>query len=135
VENAQDQRHQAGNLPQVAVDLDWQAAAAVEPLHVNQVMVQMGVPAPNGVPDGIYITLGRVLPPLVGGPDEESQRKALEQLQGSTVQVGVQGRFLVSRALLDSFIQVLQDMAAKYDATVPQSGVNRPWPGKAREQR
>lgn len=132
MENAREQLPQVGNLPLVAVTLDWQDAAAVEPLHVNQLMAQIGVPAPNGVPDGIYITLGRVLPPLAGGPDEESQRKALESLQGSTVKVGIQGRFHISRAQVDSFIQVLQDMADRYDATVQRSGEN--WQGKSREQ-
>ena len=133
MENAREQIPEVGNLPLVAVTLDWQDAAEVEPLHVNQLMAQMGVPAPNGVPDGIYITLGRVLPPLAGGPDEESQRKALESLQGSTVKVGVQGRFHISRAHVDSFIRVLQEMADRYDAAVGQPEVNRP--GRSREQR
>lgn len=122
-------------MPLVAVSLDWKDAAAVEPLHVNQLMAQMGVPAPNGVPDGIYVTLGRVLPlpPLAGGSDPQSQRNALETLQGSTVQVGIQGRFHISRDLVDSFIQVLQTMAGQYDAAVQRSEGN--WQGNAREQR
>lgn len=133
MENAREQPPQVGDLPLVAVTLDWQDAATVEPLHVNQLMAQIGVPAPNGVPDGIYITLGRVLPPWAGGPDPESQRKALESLQGSTVKVGVQGRFHISRDLVDSFIRVLQNMADQYDAAVQRSDGN--WPGKTREQR
>lgn len=133
MENAREPLPQVGNLPLVAVSLDWQDAATVEPLHVNQLMAQMGIPAPNGVPDGIYITLGRVLPPLAGGPDAESQRKALESLEGSTVKVGVQGRFHISRDLVDSLIQVLQNMADQYDATVQRSGGN--WQDRAREQK
>ena len=111
----------ADEIPQVTVTLDWSAAAAVEPQHINQVMAQIGVPAPDGVPDGIYVTLGNVLPPAVGGTDEESQRHALETLQGSTVPVAVPGRFHMSRGVLNAIIDVLQATAAQYDAAVRQA--------------
>lgn len=120
MENAREKAPQPEALPQIAVSLDWHSAADVEPLHVNQVMAQIGIPAPNGVPDGIYIALGRILPPVAGGPDEESQQKALADLQGSTMQVSVQGRFIMSRDLLESFIDVLTRAARQYDTAAAQ---------------
>ncbi len=111
----------AESIPQVTVTLDWGAAAAAEPRHVNQLMAQIGVPTPDGVPDGIYVTLGNVLPPPVGGTDEESRRRAAEALQGSTVAVSVHGRFHMSRAVLGVVIDVLQGAAAQYDAVSRQA--------------
>jgi hypothetical protein len=108
-------------VPQVAVVVDWSAADDVEPRHVNQIMAQLGVPAPDGVPDGIYVALGSILPPVVSGSDDESRLKAVHDLQGSTIKVGVQGRFHMSRGVLEALINVLQATAAQYDAATRYS--------------
>lgn len=101
----------------VAVTLDWSDADGVDARHVNQVIAQLGVPAPDGAPDGIYIALGSLLPPVVLGDDEE-RRRALDRLQGTPVKVTVHGRFHMSRGLLEALIQLLQTTATQYDAAV-----------------
>jgi hypothetical protein len=114
-----------GPPPVVTVNVDWTPAAAVQPQHVNQVMAQLGNPAPDGIPDGVYIGLGSVAPPIVGGPDAAAVQKQLAELQGSTAKVDVAGRFHMSRGLLDAVIEVLQTTAAHYDAAVRQAEAAR----------
>jgi hypothetical protein len=116
--------------PQVTVSVDWSDYAAERPEHVNQAMAQLGVPASDGVPDGVYVVLGNVLPPVMApGPDVEVQKR-LAELQGTTLKVDIVGRFHMSRGLLDAIIQVLQTTAAQYDAAVRQAQA-----GKSPEQR
>ena len=116
--------------PQVTVSLDWSAYAAERPEHVNQVIAQLGAPTPDGVPDGVYVALGNVLPPVVAAGSDIEVQKQLAELQGSTVKVDIAGRFHMSRGLLDAIIQVLQSTAAQYDAAVRQAQA-----GKSPEQR
>jgi hypothetical protein len=104
-----------GGPPQVAVRLDWSDAAAVEPQHIDQLIVQLGLPTVDGIPDGIYVSVGTVPPPLVVVTDEESLRQATETLQGG-LKVHVHGRFHMSRGLLGAIIKALQTTADQYDA-------------------
>lgn len=107
--------------PQVTVRIDWTDSAAIDAQHVNQVIAQIGNPTPDGVPDGIYVTFGSVPPPVVVGPDEESQRAQLANLQGSSVKVAVASRLHMSRGLVDALVQVLQTATAQYDAAASQA--------------
>lgn len=100
---------------QVQVPVDWNEIAAVPVHHINQSLAQIGGPAQDGTPDGIYLALGSAEPPLVFGSEEERQR-ALEKLVA--VKVSVHGRFHISRSQLDDLIQVLQTVAAQYDGIV-----------------
>jgi hypothetical protein len=104
------------SVPPIEVRLDWSDAAAVEPRHINQVVAQLGNPAPDGVPDGVYVAFGDVPPPVV--VDDEDRRRLIERLQGSDIKVTVQGRFHMSRGLLDALIRVLQTTAGQYDTAV-----------------
>lgn len=114
-----------GSPPQVTVSLDWSDYGTERSEHVNQVMAQLGAPTPDGVPDGVYVVLGNVLPPVVAaGPDIEVQRR-LADLQGTIVKVDIAGRFHMSRGLLDAIIQVLQSTAAQYDAAVRQAQASK----------
>jgi hypothetical protein len=106
-----------GGPPQVAVRLDWSDAAAVEPRHIDQLIVQLGLPIVDGTPDGIYVSVGTVPPPAVVVTDEESLRRATETLQGG-LKVHVHGRFHMSRGLLGAIIKALQTSADQYDAVV-----------------
>lgn len=103
---------------QVSVVLDWSNADTVQPQHINQVMGQIGNPTPDGIPDGVYVGLGSVPPPIILGRDEQAQRQAMESLQLSPVKITVHGRFHMSRGMLDAIIHVLQTTAAQYDAAV-----------------
>lgn len=95
--------------------VDWSDIADAPVQHINQSLAQIGGPAQNGIPDGIYLALGSAEPPLVFGSEEDRQR-ALEKLRA--VKVSVHGRFHISRGQLNDLIQVLQTVAAQYDAIV-----------------
>ncbi len=103
------------SVQQVRVSLDWSDTESARAGHVNQALGQLGPPGPDGLPDGIYITMGIVPPPplMEGDPARD---KLLEKYKASGVKVNVVGQFHMSRAMLGDFIQVLQTTAANYDA-------------------
>ena len=59
---------------QVLVRLDWSEVEQTPAYHVNQVLAQVGPPSSRGVPDGIYVALGSVAPPVI--PADEDRREA-----------------------------------------------------------
>jgi hypothetical protein len=102
---------------QVLVRLDWSEVEQTPAYHVNQVLAQVGPPSSRGVPDGIYVALGSVAPPVI--PADEDRREArLEELADSVLKVMVHARVQLSREALQELIQVLQTTAAQYDETV-----------------
>jgi hypothetical protein len=110
---------------QVTVNIDWSQIAAVEPQLVNQVMGQLAAPLGDGVPDGIYIGIGVVAPPIVNASDPQAVRRLADQLQGTSLSVTPYGRFYVSRAFLDVIIQTLQKTADQYDSIDAQVEARR----------
>lgn len=109
--------------PHLQVRVDWSDAAAVEPRHVNQIAAQLGNPTPDGVPDGVYLIFGNVSPPVV--LDDDDRRRLIESLEGGAIKVTVQGRFHMSRGLLDALIRALRTTAEQYDAAVHLAEANR----------
>lgn len=106
--------------PQVTVKLDWADADAAPTQHVNQILGQIGAPTGSGVPDGIYVTFGAVMPPVIPA-DEAERTRVLNQLAESPVKVQVHSRVHMSREMLDDFIQVLQRTASQYDAATERT--------------
>lgn len=101
----------------VSVRLDWSETESAHAEHVNQVLGQVGPPGSDGVPDGVYVTMGCVPPPtLIEG--DPAQAQLLEKYTTSGVKVNLLGQFHMSRAMLGDFIHVLQTTADKYDAAV-----------------
>jgi hypothetical protein len=104
----------------VNVRLDWSDLDPVEPRHVNQAVVQLGPPSPDGIPEGIYLALGIALPPgsAVGlnEADPQTQRRIIDELEANPVKVAVHGRYHISRTFLDSVINLLQKAADQVDA-------------------
>lgn len=98
---------------QVALRLDWSAADGVDVKLLNQMVVQLGSPA-AGQPDGFYLLLGEVTPPVVVGDDDETRERDLARYEGM-LPVNVHGRYFVSRARMDEFIELLQRMTTQYD--------------------
>jgi hypothetical protein len=101
----------------VNVRLDWSETESAHAEHVNQVLGQVGPPGSDGMPDGIYVTLGSVPPPVLIEGDV-ARAQLLEKITTSGVKINVVGQFHMSRAMLRDFIQVLQTTADKYDAAV-----------------
>jgi hypothetical protein len=98
-----------------ALLLDWGEAYDAPRAHVNQFLGQVGVPLADGTPDGVWLVLGSVSPPIVVGADPEARQRQIDALKG-TARVTVHGRFQMSRARLDELIGVLQETAANYDS-------------------
>jgi hypothetical protein len=96
------------------ITVDWTAADEVPTTHVNQFVAQPGPPTAGAGPDGIYLLLGSIPPPLIPN-DAEGQRRALEILKATGLKVAVHGRFQMSRERLDELIQILQQTAENYD--------------------
>jgi hypothetical protein len=97
------------------IRLDWSGITTVPAQHVNQVIGQLGPPT-NGIPDGIYLALGSVEPPIV--TDAESRARVVEELRAAGAKVDVRGRFHLTRQLADEVIRILQETEAQYDAAV-----------------
>lgn len=103
---------------QVALRLDWGGIGAVPVSHVNQLAAQVGPPSQQGVPDGVYIAVGSVQPPLVVG--DAAQRAArVAELQGGSIAVTVSAYLHMSRDTLGDVIKVLQTAADQYDNFCP----------------
>jgi len=102
---------------QVLVGLDWSEAEQAPALHVNQVLAQVGPPSSRGVPDGIYVALGSVSPPVIPA-DEERREARVAQLADGVLKVTVQARVQMSREALGDLIQVLKTTADQYDTSV-----------------
>jgi len=102
---------------QVSVRLDWSAAEACPAQHVNQVLVQVGPPSESGVPDGIYVTVGSISPPVIPA-DPEGRAARVAELTASILKVAVHGRVSMSREVLDDLMRLLKLTADQYDAAV-----------------
>lgn len=106
---------------QIMVELDWGEAEETSAQHVNQVLAQLGPPSSMGVPDGIYVALGTVSPPVIP-PDDDRREARVAELAGSVLRVAVHTRIHLSREALRDVIDVLQTTAAQYDASVDLMG-------------
>ena len=105
---------------QASVAVDWAGVSEMPPLHVNQIAAQIGVPTADGMPDGLYLLLGAVAPPLIFGKDEEAQRREIEAV--GSIPVTVHGRFHLSRARLSELIDILVRAAENYDTVAKGLG-------------
>ena len=105
----------------VQVRLDWSGAEAAQAHHVNQALGQVGPPGTDGMPDGIYVTMGIVAPPPLLDGDDDVRDQLLEKLRTSGAKVNVIGQFHMSRQMLDDFVTILQVTAAKYDIAADQA--------------
>jgi hypothetical protein len=118
-----------GELPLVAVRVDWTEVNALDPRHINQLAVQLGSPTPDGIPDGVYLAVGALTPPILQVSDAETARKLADELKGTSLTVVAHGRFHMSRGLVDVLIRLLQVVAEQYDSLVEQAAA-----AKARER-
>jgi uncharacterized protein (DUF1778 family) len=94
--------------PSVAFQIDWPVAADVSTQHVNQFTLSPGLPTNDGTPDGIYLELGHLAPPVIRpGTDPATMEKHLS--------VQMLGRFHFSKERLDELIASLQEVAQNYE--------------------
>jgi hypothetical protein len=102
----------------LAIQTEWGDLDAVPVQVANQFAAGVGVPVADGVPDGVYLTMGHLgLPILLGTPAEvRSQIEAKGRLT-----VVVQGRFFLTRARLDELIGVLTKAADQFDSISDQA--------------
>jgi len=104
-------------LRRVPISLDWAEASIGVAQHVNQILGQVGPPSSSGTPDGIYLVLGSIPPPIIlSTEDEQTREQLIRELVSRPAKVSVLGRFHMSRELVDDMIHVLQVTARQYDA-------------------
>jgi hypothetical protein len=105
---------------------NWSGVESAQPVHANQAIGQVGPQGSDGLPDGIYITMGSAAPPPLMDGDDAARARLIEKLTTEGLTVNVLGQYHVSRRMLDDFIAVLQSTAAKYDAVVQEAARNLP---------
>jgi hypothetical protein len=110
---------------QVPMRLDWSDIENHASFHVNQLIAQIGPPSSNGVPDGFYLAMGSITPPVILGDDDERIARIAE-LAGSVLKVDVHARIHVSREVLGDMITVLQRAADQYDDATPVAAERKP---------
>jgi hypothetical protein len=107
-----------GHLGQaIQIPVDWSDAAGTSVIYINQFVAQLGPPTRSGTPDGIYLLLGSVSPPLIVGDDDEARRPYIEAAMAG-IKPEVHGQFYLSRERLDELIHALHTIAENFDATV-----------------
>ena len=102
----------------VKVRIDWSEAETGQAPHVNQALGQVGPPGTDGMPDGIYVTIGSLAPPPLLEGDDDVRDRLLEKLTTRGAKVTVVSQVHMSRQMLGDFIAILQVTAANYDAAV-----------------
>ena len=78
---------------------------------------QVGPPSSKGIPDGIYVALGSLSPPVIP-PDDDRREARVAELADSVLKIAVHARVQLSREALQDLIQVLQTTADQYDESV-----------------
>lgn len=109
----------------VKVRVDWSEAETGQAPHVNQALGQVGPPGTDGIPDGIYITMGSLTPPPLLDGDDEMRDRLLEKLTTNGLKVTVVSQIHMSRQMLGDFIAILQATAANYDAAAQASSAQK----------
>jgi hypothetical protein len=98
----------------VSVPVRWNLDG-LPTLFANQLLATLGPPTANGVPDGIYLVLGTVAPPLIVGDTPEARKAYVEAATRNGVTAEVHGRYFLSRGRLDEVITALEGIRDKYD--------------------
>jgi hypothetical protein len=110
---------------QVPMRLDWSDAESSPASHINQVLAQIGPPSSNGVPDGLYLAMGSVAPPIILG-DDDQRTERIAELTGGILKVAVHARVHISREVLGDTIRVLQQAAEQYDSALALASEQKP---------
>jgi hypothetical protein len=103
---------------------DWSDADSVSTQPANQFAVTIGGRSEHGTPDGIYLTVGHITPPVLIG-DPEAQMAQIKELGGKR-KVAVYGHYLMTRERLDELISVLQMVAKRYDEAYGDRAMEAP---------
>ncbi|MDL4820915.1 hypothetical protein [Actinomadura opuntiae] len=98
----------------VTVYVDWSNLASVPTRHINQFVAQVGPPTRDGSPDGIYLALGHLAPPVIVSSDPELRRREIEAVANGIAPDDM-GRFHLSRSRCEELITVLQEALRQYD--------------------
>ena len=105
----------------IQVRVNWSGIESAQAIHANQALGQVGPQGSDGLPDGIYITMGSVPPPALMDGDDDTRRHLIEKLTREGVKVNVLGQYHISRRMLGDLITLLQTTAANYDAAMQQA--------------
>lgn len=105
----------------IQVRVKWAETGDARPVHVNQALGQVGPPGSDGLPDGIYVTMGVVPPPPLSDENPDDRDQLLAKLRTEGITVNIAGQFHMSRQMLGDLMTLLQTTADKYDAVLAQA--------------
>ncbi|MEU6041110.1 hypothetical protein ABZ801_37540 [Actinomadura sp. NPDC047616] len=98
----------------VTVYVDWSNLASVPTRHINQFVAQVGPPTRDGSPDGIYLGLGHLAPPVIVSSDPEMRQREIEAAANGIAPEDM-GRFHLSKSHCEELVKVLQEALRQYD--------------------
>ncbi len=98
----------------VAVPVRWNLEG-VPTLFANQFVATRGPPTTDGVPDGIYLVLGTVAPPIIIGETPEARKAYVEAATRGGLTAEIHGRYFLTRGRLDEVITALETIREKFD--------------------
>ena len=98
----------------MAVPVRWNLEG-VPTLFANQFVATLGPPTADGVPDGIYMVLGTVAPPLIIGDTPEARKAYVEAAMRGGLTAEIHGRYFLTRGRLDEVIKALETIRDRYD--------------------
>lgn len=98
----------------VKVPVRWNLES-VPTLFANQFLATLGPPTAEGVPDGIYLVLGTVAPPMVLGDTPEDRKASVAEATRDGITAEIHGRYFLTRGRLDEVIRALETIRVKYD--------------------
>ncbi|GIH76123.1 hypothetical protein [Planobispora longispora] len=107
------EERESQDVAEVTITVDWSDAATIPVTHVNQFVAQPGPPTMEGSPDGVYLLVGSIAPPIIPS-DPEGQRRVFAALKDGLKVTG-HARFHLSRERLEELIAILQQTADNYD--------------------
>jgi hypothetical protein len=99
------------------IALDWSGIETARAEHVNQALGQVGPQGTDGLPDGVYLTMGSAPPPPIIDGDLGNS-KLIDKYKANGIKVNINGQFHMTRAMLGDLIKTLQVTADKYDEAV-----------------
>lgn len=101
----------------IQVPVHWPGLADLPTLYVNQFAATLGPPTVAGMPDGVYVLLGNVAPPVVLGTSAAAREASLREAQDG-INVKIHGRYYLTRERLGELIDSLTTIADAYDKVI-----------------
>jgi hypothetical protein len=106
-------------VPRLQLKVDWSDFDGAAPQSANYFAASVGLPDDIGRPDGVYLAMGHLTPPMLLRGSPEEMQEQVDRFGGRR-KVQVNGYYVISRSRLRELIGVLQTAAGQYDEIIDQ---------------